>query len=92
VFRDDEIAIAKTIDIVTYVEIEAATNRGGHISLALNGRRRCWRFECAPVHQGLVSYHHGVCCIDRMCTFACGNLKASQISRRFRICRGMGGR
>jgi len=39
VFRDDEIAFAKTIDIVTYVEIEAATNRGGHISLALNGEK-----------------------------------------------------
>ncbi len=27
------------------------------------------------MHWVAVSYHHGVCCIDRMRTFTCGDLK-----------------
>jgi hypothetical protein len=27
------------------------------------------------VHLVAVSHHHGVCCIDRMCTFVCGDFK-----------------
>jgi hypothetical protein len=31
--------------------------------------------EYTPVEQGAVSYHHGICCIDRMCTFTCDDVK-----------------
>jgi hypothetical protein len=76
VIRGDEITFAKKIDLVTYVEIDAATNRGGRMSLTLEGEEEeVLEIECTPVHKAAVSYHHGVCCIDRMCTFVCGELK-----------------
>jgi hypothetical protein len=72
----DEITFAKAIDLVTYVEIDAATNRGGYVSLTLEGEKsEVLEIELTPVHQAAVNYHHAVCYIDRMCTFVCGDLK-----------------
>jgi hypothetical protein len=45
VVRGDEIAFAEKADLVTYVEIDVATNRGGNVSLTLEGRGRCWRWS-----------------------------------------------
>jgi hypothetical protein len=59
---------------VTYMEIDAATNRGGYVSLTLEGEKaEVLEIELTPVRQAAVNYHHGVYCIDRMCTFVCGD-------------------
>jgi hypothetical protein len=46
------------------------------VSLMLEGEKaEVLEIELAPVHQAAVNYHHGVCCIGRMCTFVCGDLE-----------------
>ncbi len=93
VVSGDEITFAKRTDLLTYVEIEAATNRGRHLCSNLEGlEEEALKIECTPVHLAAVSYHHGVCCIDRMCTFTCGDLKGVADFETRRICRGVEGR
>lgn len=91
VVSGDEIAFAEKADLVTYVEIDVATNRGGDVSLTVEGRGEVLEMECTPVHLAAVNHHHGVCCIDRMCTFVLGTSKVLQVLRRRRICRWVGG-
>jgi hypothetical protein len=75
VIRGDEITFARKIDLVTYMEIDAATNRGGHMKLTLS-TDEVLEIECTPCEsKAAVSFHHGVCCVDRMCKFTCGDLK-----------------
>lgn len=48
---------------------------GGPGETGAGARGEVLETELTPVHQRAVSNHHGVCCIDRMCTYTCGELK-----------------
>ncbi len=66
VVRNGEITYAKDLDILAYIEIDAVTNRGGHVRATLT-TGEVIEIECTPVAKAAVSYHHDVCCVDTMC-------------------------
>lgn len=70
VVRNGEITYAKELDILTYTEVDGATNRGGRVRFELPDGETL-DIECTPLARGAASYHHGVCCIDVMCRFSC---------------------
>lgn len=75
VIRNGEVTMAAKLDILTYVEIDAATNRGGHVTITLT-TGEVLEIEIKPYKaKGIASFHHGVCVIDRMCEFQCGDLR-----------------
>jgi hypothetical protein len=75
VIRGDEVTMAKKIDLIAYMEIDAASNRGGHMQLTLT-TDEVLEIECTPVeNKAAVNFHHGVCCVDRMCMWTCNGLK-----------------
>jgi hypothetical protein len=64
--RGDEILVPKDVDIVSFIEIDGITNRGGMAKLTLeNGEVFDCRFE--PLAPGAVSYQHSYPCQDTMC-------------------------
>ncbi len=67
--RAGKITFAKKVDILAYIEADAATNRGGHLHIEL-ADGEVIELECTPVAKGLASYHHGVCCMDVLCKFS----------------------
>lgn len=73
VVRGDRITFARQLDILTYVEIDAASNRGGRLRFTLT-TGEVLDIECEPLARGAASYHHDVCCIDVMCRFRCGGI------------------
>lgn len=75
VVRDNVVTFAKALDVVSYIEIDGATNRGGHLSWTLTWGETL-EIECKalPV-PGVVSYHNDNCVVERLCTWTCGELK-----------------
>jgi hypothetical protein len=64
-----EIVFARKIDIPSYVEHDATSNRSGHVHIELTNREVI-ELECTSVAKGEVSLHHDVCCMDVMCKFS----------------------
>jgi hypothetical protein len=73
VVRHGEVTFCKDLDILTYVEIDAITPRGGHVKMTLT-TGEVFDIECSPTGgEGIASQQHGVCCIDRMCHWKCND-------------------
>lgn len=73
--RNNEVTYAAKLDIITYLEIDGATNRGGHVKATLT-TGEVLDIECTAVPtKGFVCYHQNVACLDRICTFTCGDHK-----------------
>ncbi|KAH6972291.1 hypothetical protein BKA56DRAFT_677247 [Ilyonectria sp. MPI-CAGE-AT-0026] len=68
VVRDNIITAAKSIDVVTYVEDDSLTNRGGKTELELVSGEK-FIVEWTPVAKGFVSWYRGIACVDRLCSF-----------------------
>ncbi|KAK7883464.1 hypothetical protein LTR67_011214 [Exophiala xenobiotica] len=75
IVRDNVITFAKNLDIVAYIEIDGATNRGGHLKWTLV-TGEVLDIECTvlPI-QGVVSYHNDNCVVERLCSWTSGRLK-----------------
>jgi len=74
VVRGDVLTYARSVDIVTYVEIDGLVNRGGLVRLELPDGE-VLDIACERVGgKGVASYHHEVCCIDVMCRATCNGL------------------
>ncbi|KAM5346062.1 hypothetical protein ACJ41O_009067 [Fusarium nematophilum] len=68
VVRDNVVTAAKAIDIVTYVEDDSLTNRGGKTEVELvTGEAYVINWE--PVAKGFLAHHRGVSNQDRLCSF-----------------------
>jgi hypothetical protein len=67
VLKNDEIIVPITIDVVSFVEIDGITNRGGKIVLTLDDGET---LECvySPIGPGGVSDHHKYPVRDTLCT------------------------
>lgn len=66
VLKGDQVIYAKQLDILTYTEIDGASNRGGRARFELaNGE--VFDIECTAVAPCLLSTHHGICCTDTLC-------------------------
>lgn len=75
VVRQNEITFAKQLDVVAYIEADAATNRGGHLTYTLT-TGEVLEIECKalPV-KGVVSHHNDNCVVERLCTFTFNGLR-----------------
>lgn len=75
VVRDWKVTMAKTVDILMYVEIDGATSRGGHVKMELT-TGEVLDIECTPIpKRSIVSENHDIYSNDRLCTFICGDLE-----------------
>jgi hypothetical protein len=74
VVRGNELTRCKEIDIVTYMEIDSATHRGGHMTLKLTTDEVLEIEFKAFKSKAAISYHHGVACVDQMCSWTCNSL------------------
>ncbi|KAI1618321.1 hypothetical protein EDD36DRAFT_28618 [Exophiala viscosa] len=73
--RDNVVAFAKDLDVVAYVEIDGATNRGGHLKWTLvSGEVLDIECTALPI-PGVVSYHNDNCVVERFCSWTSGGLK-----------------
>jgi hypothetical protein len=100
VVRGDVVEYAKSLDILAFVEIDAASVRGGRVRIELSGETL--DIECLAVARSQLSYHHGVACVDTLCEMRCGdqvgygdfettsNIQAGT-RRPVRMARGMSG-
>lgn len=72
VLRNDEIIVPKEIDVLSFVEIDGITNRGGLVKLTLASGDV---LECkyTPIGPGGVSDHHGYPAVDTRCTISLNN-------------------
>ena len=75
VVRGDTVTYAKKVDIVAHVEIDGMVNRGGTVRFELS-TGEVFDIDCKrAADNAFVSYHHGVCCIDSLCTATCGDMQ-----------------
>lgn len=73
VIRDNTLLYTRDIDILTYLEPDGLTHRGGHIELILISGEKM-SFECEPLQKGVVSWIHGIAVVDTICKVTCGDL------------------
>jgi hypothetical protein len=65
IVRDGELILAESVDIVTFMETDAMTHRGGILTLNLPGEEQL-RAHCTVVN-GVVTTNHGVYWVDSLC-------------------------
>ncbi len=70
--KDGKLIRAEKVDIVTYIEADGFTHRGGHLKLKLaNGEEL--ETECEILQKGTVNSHHGNTWLDTFCKMTCGD-------------------
>ncbi|HEY2832951.1 MAG TPA: propanediol utilization protein [Sporichthyaceae bacterium] len=65
IVREGELILAESVDIVTFMETDAMTHRGGILTLNLPGGEQL-RAHCTVVN-GVVTTNHGVYWVDSLC-------------------------
>jgi hypothetical protein len=71
VIRGAQVIYAADVDIVTFMEVDGITHRGGIVRMSLvNGE--ALEIVAEPLARGVASYHHGVVCYDMLCKAAVG--------------------
>ena len=70
VVKGDKVIYAKSVDIVSYVECDAMTTRGGHVKMELT-TGEVLDMELKGLAPSTVSFHHDVACVDTMCEVTC---------------------
>jgi hypothetical protein len=73
VIRDNKLTYAKDVDIIAYMEPDGLTNRGGRATTLLTTGESL-SFEFQPFQRGVVSWIHGIACVDVFCKVTCGSL------------------
>jgi hypothetical protein len=73
VIRDNKLTYARDVDIVTYMEPDGLTHRGGHATAILTSEEKLV-FHFEPYQKGVVSWIHGIACVDIFCKVTCGAL------------------
>ena len=71
--RDNKLTYAKDLDILTFVEADGLTHRGGCATMTLV-TGEVMNFDFAPLQKGVVSWMHGISCVDTFCKVTCGHL------------------
>jgi hypothetical protein len=73
IIRDNKLTYAKDVDIVVYIEPDGLTHRGGRATATLTTGEKL-TFEVEPLQKGVVSWIHGISCVDIFCKVTCGDL------------------
>jgi hypothetical protein len=66
IIRDNQLTYAKHVDIIIYLAPDGLSHRGGFVEMTLTTGEQL-RMECAPLQKGVVSWIHGIACVDTMC-------------------------
>ena len=72
VLRDGKLYGAKDVDIVTYIEPDGFTHRGGRVRVTL-ASGEVMDMECAILQKGTVNSHHGNTWLDTFCRMTWGD-------------------
>lgn len=64
--KDNQLIRADKVDIVTYIEPDGFTHRGGHVKLTL-ATGEVMDLECEILQKGTVNSHHGNTWLDTFC-------------------------
>ncbi|MET0987243.1 MAG: hypothetical protein ABW034_17760 [Steroidobacteraceae bacterium] len=72
VSKDNKLIRAEKVDIVTYIEADGFTHRGGHVKLKL-ATGEVMDLECEILQKGTVNSHHGNTWLDTFCKMTWGN-------------------
>lgn len=72
VIRDNQLTYAAEVDIVTYLEPDGLSHRGGKVTAVLTTGERMV-FEFVPLQKGVVTWFHGIGCVDTICRVTCGD-------------------
>ena len=70
--RDNQLIRATDVDIVTHIEADGFTHRGGRVRLAL-ATGDVMTLECEALQKGTVNSHHGNVWLDTFCTMTWGD-------------------
>lgn len=70
--KNNKLIRADKVDIVTYIEADGFTHRGGHVSLVLT-TGEVLELECEVLQKGTVNSHHGNTWLDTFCKVTCGD-------------------
>ena len=63
---------ASEVDILTAIEVDGITHRGGTVNMTLvNGQT--WQIVATPLAKGIASFHHDVVCYDTLCQATIGD-------------------
>lgn len=72
--RDHKLTYASEVDVVAYLEPDGLTHRGGYLDMTLTTGEQL-HIECTPLQKGLVSWIHGIACVDTLCKVKMGDLE-----------------
>ncbi|OCK74033.1 kinase-like protein [Lepidopterella palustris CBS 459.81] len=73
VVRDGQVTLARSVDLLTYMEMDSCINRGGRVKFSLTSGEMV-EVECNAVPaKCIVCYHHDIACVDRICKFKSSN-------------------
>lgn len=73
IIRNNEITYAKDVDVIVYMEPDGLTHRGGRSWMTLTTGEK-FVFELEPFQKGVVSWIHGIACVDTFCKVTCGDM------------------
>jgi hypothetical protein len=66
VFRDNQLIYTDEVEIVTYLESDGLSHRGGQVTMKLS-TGEVFEIECTPIQKGAVSMVHCVPVVDTLC-------------------------
>lgn len=66
IIKDNVITYCKNVDILVYLEADGLTHRGGRVVMTLS-TDEVIQVECVPLQKGIVSWIHGIACVDTIC-------------------------
>lgn len=66
IIREHKLTYAKDVDIIMYLEPDGVTHRGGFVDMTLTTGEHL-HIECRPLQKGIVSWIHGIACVDTIC-------------------------
>jgi hypothetical protein len=72
--REGRLHYSKSVDIVTFMESDSLTHRGGLITLNLADDERV-DILCEPLAKGQYSWTHGIAAVDTPCLATCGKYR-----------------
>ena len=72
VVRGDTLTYTNDLDILTYLECDGLSHRGGRVRMKLS-TGEVLDMECEPLQKGIASWLHGICCVDTMCKITLGD-------------------
>lgn len=73
-FRDGKLTYTDNLEIITYMDSDGLTHKGGHVTMTLT-TGEVLEIECTPIQKGVMTWVHGVTVVDTLCTTRMGDLQ-----------------